>query len=67
MIKPIPLVPYSQRKESYIGTCKRCGAFDTHVIESIEGGMICWDLGACNMRRPFPEAKYWDRSMAEII
>jgi hypothetical protein len=67
MIDVIQLVPYSQRKQKMEGHCSRCNKEDVRVIESIEGGMICWDLGACQMRHPFPKAPAWDRSMAEII
>lgn len=67
MMDVIKLIPYSERRQKSAGQCGRCGLTDTWVIESIEGGFICWDLGHCQMRRPFPKARPWDRSMAEII
>lgn len=67
MINVINLVPYSERQIKTAGQCGRCGLSGVRVIDSIEGGFICFDLGHCQMRRPFPKARPWDRSMAEII
>jgi hypothetical protein len=63
----VPLLPYYERRQQSEGSCKRCGRVGVRVIESVESGFLCWDLGYCVALRPLPEARPWDRSMAEII
>jgi hypothetical protein len=67
MVDILPLIPYDQRKQKTEGTCGRCGTQGVRVIESIEGGFICWNLGFCTSQRRLPPARLWDRSMAEIF
>lgn len=52
-------LPYEARIRRRSGLCRRCGARDVDVIESVDGDFLCWDLGMCFVRRPLPK-KGWE-------
>lgn len=57
-MQDIPLMPYSQRKQR-MGQCGRCYVTGVRVIESVQGGWLCWNLGTCTASRPLPKARPW--------
>lgn len=50
---------YSVRLKRPSGVCKRCAAHHVPVIESVTGSFICWNLGQCTDRAPFPAQPTW--------